>query len=494
MSTAAQNKSNTTDSAKLVKLSTGVVPPQALELERSVLGALLVDDQVIHEVQMVINTSEAFYSKQHQVIYSAVMSLSNSMSPIDLLTVSDQLRKDGNIEIAGGDMYLVELSQMVASSAHIEYHCRIVMQKFVARQTIKLASTMVNDAYSETTDVLDLLAQSTNELSQIQDLTLSGARQLSMSEALVKVRERVEFITNQDEGAITGVTSGLTKIDKFTSGWQPGAYITIGARPGMGKTSLLVGNMVGAAKQGLATGFVSLEMTTEELVSRSVAVDSSFHLSQLLTKGFEKPEYFTKLMSVTDRMQSYKCFFNDSVKDISDIIATARKWKRDNNIGILFIDYLQLITDKSVKSTIREQEIASITRKLKSLAKELKVPVIVPCQLSREVEKRGGSKRPLLSDLRESGAIEQDSDIVAFLYRPDYYGIEPDDDILEENCNSEFIFSKFRAGGTGVVPIFWKGDKTKFYNHSYIEGVSDALPAGGVTPAAAFGNDDDLDF
>jgi replicative DNA helicase len=473
MSNQQQNtvNSKTINGPKLVKLETGQLPPQAIDLERVVLGAMMIDTDIVDEINTIISTPNVFYTKQHQAIFEAITMLVVNMKPVDLLTVSEQLRFNGKLEIAGGSQYIVQLSQLISSTAHTEYHSRILMQKYVSREVIKLANSLIGRAYDDETDVIELLAESSNDISGIQDLMISGTRQMSMSEALEKVAKRVEFLTNKEEGAITGVTCGLSKVDEFTSGWQPGSYVTIGARPGMGKTSFLVGNMVGASKQKVATGFISLEMSTVELVGRAVAVDSHFHLSQLLTKGFEKPSYFEQLQQVTDRMKTYNCHFNDEVTDISDILSVARKWKRDNNIGILFIDYLQLISDRSYKGSMREQEISSITRKIKLLAKELKIPIIVPAQLSRKVEDRGGAKRPLLSDLRESGAIEQDSDIVAFLYRPEVYGIDTDDDqdMVDQNCNSELIFSKFRAGGTGTVLLYWKGDKTRFYNHSYIE-------------------------
>jgi len=491
----AFNKANS--NSKLIKLETGQLPPQALDLEQVVLGALMIDTDVVSDITTLLSTQDVFYSKQHQAIYEAITMLAIDMKPVDLLTVCEQLRFNGKLEVSGGMHYIVELTQLVSSTAHTHFHSRILMQKYIGRQVIKMASNLIGRAYDDDTDVIELLAESSNELSAIQDLMMSGVRQMTMSEALDKVEQRVEFLSKQDEGAITGVTCGLTKVDKFTSGWQPGSYVTIGARPGMGKTSLLVGNMVGASKQKVATGFISLEMNTVELVGRAVAVDSHFHLSQLLTKGFEKDSYFVQLREVTDRMKKYNCHFNDQVSDITDIIATARKWKRDNNIGILFIDYLQLIGDRSYKGSMREQELSRITRKIKLLAKELMIPVIVPAQLSRKVEDRGGAKRPLLSDLRESGAIEQDSDIVAFLYRPEVYGIDTDDDLdmVAENCNTEFIFSKFRAGGTGTVLIYWKGDKTKFYNHAYIEQSHQDISQHAKGTDEAFGiNNDDLPY
>jgi len=466
------------------------IPPHSQELETAIISAMLVDGDCVDTVVNVIKNDVVFYDRKHALVFKAIKSLYVNLTPVDLITVVQQLKEDGTIEQIGGLQFLINISNSVASSANVEFHCRILLEKYVCREAIRLATLMIHDAYDDQVDIFDLISKQTAGLDSITNLLDSGTHQMTMPEALDFVQKRVEMLSNKESDEITGVTSGLKRVDKFTSGWQPGTYITIGARPGMGKTSLLVGNMVAAAKAGVTTGFISIEMPTTELVSRAVAIDSHFHLSQLLTKGFEKQEYFQELYVVRDRMVKYKCHFNDSPsQDISNIINIARKWKRENGLGILFVDYLQLVSDKSVDSRgNREQEIASITRKFKALSKELKIPVIVPCQLSRAVETRGGAKRPLLSDLRESGAIEQDSDIVCFLYRPDYYGLEPEPDIAAENANSELIFSKFRQGGTGTVPIFWKGDKTKFYDHEYIENYSqDAIRLDKVAdPSQAF--------
>lgn len=500
MSNSNKQYSKPYSNNNLKKLDMGMMVPHAGDIEAAILSALLVDNGAIHEVRPLIKDSETFYHAKHQHIYQAIADLADNMEAIDLLTVVEKLKTNGKLDAVGGNAAIIELSQIVSTTAHIEEHCRIVLQKYVAREAIKLGREIVGNAYDPETDVIELLAKCTNNLSDIQDITLRGAKQMTMSEALDKVGDRVQFLSNRDDDAeLTGVTSGLSKVDKFTSGWQPGSYVTIGARPGMGKTAFLVGNMVAAAKAKIPTGFISLEMTTVELVGRAVSNDSHFHLSQLLTKGFEKPEYFQKFSEVKGRMVNYPCHFNDEVTDITDIIAVARKWKRDNNIGILYVDYLQLISDNSYKGNMREQELSRITRKIKLLAKELKIPVIVPAQLSRECEKRGGSKRPILSDLRESGAIEQDSDIVTFLYRPEVYGIDPNDDpdMVDEKCNSELIFAKFRAGGTGTVLLHWQGDKTKFYNHAYVkpdeyQGSNQPQPA---TPSQAFDvPKDDLAF
>lgn len=471
----------------------GMVPPQAVDIEVKILGSLLTTADAIHDVMAVIKEPQVFYKPAHVMVYKAVLSLVDKMAPVDMITVGQELRKLGYFEKVGGDRFLVELVSQSISTAHIEHHCRILLQKYISRETIRVSNDVVGKAYDDTTDVIDLLADVSNQYSNLQDLTLTGTQQMTMEQALEKVAKRVEFLSTKEEGEITGITCGLSKVDQFTSGWQPGQYITIGARPGMGKTSLLVGNMVGAAKAGKVTGFISLEMTTEELVARAVANDSNFHLSQLLTKGFEKDSYFHKLSEVKSKMSKYKCYYDDETRDITDIIAVARKWKRDHGLDILFVDYLQLISDKSYKGTVREQELSRICRKIKSLAKELQIPVIVPAQLSRDVEKRGGSKRPVLSDLRETGAIEQDSDIVCFLYRPEYYGIDSsdDEDMVNEDCNSELIFAKFRQGGTGSVLIYWKGDKTKFYNHAYRQ-FENNVPQG--SPNDAFGDKDDLAF
>lgn len=471
----------------------GMVPPQAVDIEVMILGSLLTTADAIHEVANVIKEPKVFYKPAHVMVYKAILSLVDKMAPVDMITVGQELRKLGYFEKVGGDRFLVELVRRSISTAHIEHHCRILLQKYISRETIRVSNEVISKAYDDTTDVIDLLADVSNQYGNLQDLTLTGSQQMTMEQALEKVAKRVEFLSTKKADEITGITSGLTKVDKFTSGWQPGQYITIGARPGMGKTSLLIGNMVSAAKSGKVTGLISIEMNTVELVARAVANDSNFHLSQLLTKGFEKDSYFHKLSDVKAKMSKYKCLFNEDVVDIADIIAVARKWKRDNGLDILFIDYLQLITDNSYKGKVRDQELSRVCRKIKSLAKELEIPVIVPAQLSREVEKRGGSKRPVLSDLRETGAIEQDSDIVCFLYRPEYYGIDPseDQDMVNEDCNSELIFAKFRQGGTGSVLIYWKGDKAKFYNHAYRQ-FENNVPQG--SPNDAFGDKDDLAF
>lgn len=470
------------------------VPPNAVDLEVAVIGALLSDNKCVDDVVTLLKSDVVFYDRKNSFVFNAIKTLCHKMSPVDLLTVSQQLKEQGTHDHAGGDKYLIDCTMRCNSAAHVDYHCRILLQKYVCREAIKMASQMIHDAYDDQVDIFDLISKQTSNLDKIVSMLDTGAHQMTMPEALDFVQKRVEILSNKGDDEITGVTSGLCRIDKFTSGWQPGTYITIGARPGMGKTSLLVGNMVAAAKSGVATGFISIEMPTTELVARAVAIDSHFHLSQLLTKGFEKIEYFQQLYEVRNKMVNYKCLFNDSPsQDISQIINIARKWKRDHKLGILFVDYLQLVSDKSIDSrSNREQEISSITRKFKALSKELSIPVIVPCQLSREVEKRGGSKRPLLSDLRESGAIEQDSDIVAFIYRPEYYGMEPDDDVVKANANSEIIFAKFRQGGTGQVPVFWKGDKTKFYDHEWVDFSANPFSIKPVSPDDAFDITKDL--
>ncbi|WP_431471941.1 replicative DNA helicase [Nonlabens sp. SCSIO 43208] len=470
----------------------GMVPPQAVDIEVMILGSLLTTADAIHEVANVIKEPKVFYKPAHVMVYKAVLSLVDKMAPVDMITVGQELRKLGYFEKVGGDRFLVELVSQSISTAHIEHHCRILLQKYIARQTILLSNEIASKAYDDTTDVIDLLADVSNQYSNLQDLTLSGSKQPSFTDVLKKVEQRVEIISSKDSDALTGVTCGLSKLDKWTSGWQPGELIIPAARPSMGKTAFMIGGMNAAAKQDLACGFISLETTTVKLVTRQVAQDSHFHLTQLLTKGFDKLEDFEKLRKVTQAMSGYKCYYNDQAYDISDIIAVARKWVRDHQIKILYIDYLQLIKDRSYKGDNRERQVSGISRKLKLLAKELNIPVVAPSQLSRKCEDRP-SKRPVLSDLRESGSIEQDADIVFFIFRPEVYGIDPkdDEDMVRENCNMEFIIAKFKDGPVGSVLGYFKADKTKFYNHDYIP-YENYVAQG--SPSDAFGDKDDLAF
>lgn len=435
--------------------------PQALDLEQAVLGALLIDTSVADVCIPVLKSPEVFFKEEHRNIFKAIQSLYNDNEPIDLLTVSQKLKSFGKLEESGGDFYLIGLTQKISSGAHSEFYSRILVQKMMARKIIEFNSRITALAYDETTDILELMSKWSNEFDKINEFVLSGRSTIDFPEALRELGKRVEMLTNQEENYIDGIRTGFASIDKHTGGYKAGNLIVIGARPGMGKTSYVLRTVLENIKQNIPVGMISLEMDIIELTARMVALDTNFHLSQLLKKGFEKTSYFQTYLDNAYRMEKYPVYIDDSAKsDVIDVISQARLWVRLFGIKLLVVDYLQLMVDGVKKNPV--EEMTSISRKMKLLAKELQIPVILLSQLSREVEKRT-DKRPRLSDLRESGAIEQDADIVKFIYRPQYYGFEiTDNDMIANGTDSEIIFAKYRAGSVGTACLKWIGDKTKF--------------------------------
>jgi replicative DNA helicase len=450
------------DHMKVVQLHQGMVMPQAIDIEQAVLGVLMIDMKCQDECLMILKSPDVFYTEQHQVIFEAIQALYDAAEQIDMLTVPAKLRTMGKLEVAGGDYYIITLTQKISSGAHIEYYSRILLQMYIKRQIIKNASAFAGQAYLETVDSLELLQQWSDSLDNITAITMTGGSEISYAKALDIVEKRIEQLSHKQDEALTGIDTGFRKINEQTAGYQPGELIIVAARPGMGKSAYMLRPVLRNASKGIAVGIISLEMSVYEIASRTVAIDTNFHLKQITKEGFTKPEYFTTFSKHKHRMNAYPILMDDSAKsDIRDIVATLRLWKRKHNIGFAVIDYLQLITD-STKGGNREQEVASISRKLKMLCKELSIPMMVLSQLSRAVETRGSSKRPLLSDLRESGAIEQDANIVTFLYRPEYYKIEPDDELLSIGADSEAIFAKYRGGAPFEAGLKWIGDHTKY--------------------------------
>lgn len=497
------------------ELQNGKLPPAAIDFEKAVLGAMLIDDKASDEVFGIISSPEVFFKESHKNVFTAIQNLYNAGEPIDMLTVSQKLRTLQLLDVSGGDFYLIGLTQCVASSAHVEYHSRIILQKFMARQTIMFSSKIIALAYDDSTDIFELLARWQKEFDAVSDFTNTGRATMSFPSALQNLKQEVELLTaNKEEIKLVGVNTGFDRLNRYTGGYRNQDLVIVAARPGMGKTSYVLKCAIENLKQNAGVGFVSLEMSIEQLTARAVAIDTNFHLKQLLKTGFEHKEYFATYTAHQERMNAYPFFIDDAGRtDITDIVITSKLWVRKHGIKLLIIDYLQLMTDRSAKGNNRENEISSISRRLKRLAKELNITVIALSQLSRAVETRGGSKRPMLSDLRESGAIEQDADIVQFLYRPDYYKIDMCEDdyepamhsLIAAGANSEVIFAKYRGGSTNTTLLRWVGDKTKFVDvecsedmqsletsESFIE--NKPLPA--INPAEAFGGDNDkeIDF
>lgn len=450
----------------------GLQPPQATDIEQAVLGSMLNDKSGLDEALMILRTPQIFYKPEHQSIFAAIAEIYSAGNPVDLLTVADRLKANGKLEDVGGDYYLIQLVQKVSSSAHIEFHSRVLLQKYMKRKVISLCGGIANLAYAESTDVFELLSRWQKEFDGVSDLTSKGRETDTLAQSLEKLRDRVELMSQKTEQVLLiGKPTGFVSEDQHTGGFRDGTLVIIAARPGMGKTAKVLKTIVSNLKVQNSVGMFSLEMPMDELTARLVAIDTDFHLGQLTKKGFSKPEYYLSLSKHSDRMKEYPLVVDDSgVSDITDIVIKAKMWKRVHNIQLLVIDYIQLMKDTSCRGN-REQEVASISRRLKLLAKELELPVIALSQLSRAVETRGGSKRPLLSDLRESGAIEQDADIIQFLYRPKYYNITDWDNeyqdekhlrALDLGADSEVIYAKYRGGSLGVLLLKWVGDKTKF--------------------------------
>ncbi len=448
----------------VIALEKGKIPPQAIDLEEVVLGAMMIDKKGVDEIIDILNP-EVFYKESHQHIYDAIRTLFENGEPIDLLTVSEQLRQMAKLDKAGGDYYLIQLTQKVSSSAHIEYHARIILQKYIQRSLIKISNEIIEEAYDETTDVFDLLDHAESRLYEVTQGNIKRSSETAQS-LVIQAKKKIEEISNKE--GLSGIPSGFDRLDKLTSGWQPSDLIIVAARPGMGKTALTLSMARNiAVGQGIPVAFFSLEMASVQLITRLISSETGLSSEKLRTGKLEKHEW-EQLNHKVSALEKAPLFIDDTPSlSIFDLRAKARRLASQHGIKMVVIDYLQLMTaGGSQKNGNREQEISMISRNLKALAKELDVPVIALSQLSRAVETRGGSKRPLLSDLRESGAIEQDADIVSFIYRPEYYKIDEWDD--EERSptdgQAEFIVAKHRNGGLDNIRLKFIGHLGKFDN------------------------------
>tara|TARA_B110000263_G_scaffold40570_2_gene32334 strand:+ start:1904 stop:3421 length:1518 start_codon:yes stop_codon:yes gene_type:complete len=449
---------------QVVSFERGKLPPQAIDLEEVVLGAMMIDKKGVDTVIDILH-SEAFYKESHQFIFESIVKLFENTEPIDLLTVSAKLRADGKLEKIGGDYYLIQLTQKVSSSAHIEYHARIILQKYIQRSLIKISTEIIEDSYDETKDVFDLLDSAESKLYDVTQGNIKKSTETAQN-LVIQAKRKIEDISNKD--GLSGVPSGFSEVDKLTSGWQPSDLVIIASRPGMGKTALTLSmarNMAVAKK--IPVAFFSLEMSSIQLITRLISSETGLSSEKLRTGDLEKFEW-EQLNVKVSALENAPLYIDDTPSlSIFDLRAKARRLSSQFGIKLIVIDYLQLMSaGGSNKTGNREQEISTISRNLKALAKELNIPVIALSQLSRAVETRGGSKRPILSDLRESGAIEQDADIVSFIYRPEYYKIDEWDD--EERSPSagqaEFIVAKHRNGGLNNIKLKFVPNLGKFEN------------------------------
>ena len=451
-----------TENQAIVNLSDGKIPPQAIDLEEAVLGAMLIDEKGVNEIIELLSP-EVFYKRSHQLIYESIERLFRESEPIDLLTVSADLKKNKNFEPAGGDFYLISLSQKVSSSAHIEFHSRIIIQKYIQRKLITISNEIIQKSYNESTDVMDLLDEAESKLYDVAQGNIKTSTE-SAQNLVIRAKARIEEIAKQE--GLSGVSTGFEKLDKLTSGWQPSDLVIIAARPGMGKTALALSMARNiSVQQKIPVAFFSLEMSSVQLITRLISSETGLTSDKLRTGKLADHEWQQLNIKVSD-LESSPLFIDDSPSlTIFELRAKARRLASSHGIKLIIIDYLQLMNiGSSNKAGNREQEISTISRNLKALAKELDIPVIALSQLSRAVETRGGTKRPILSDLRESGAIEQDADIVSFLYRPEYYGISEWDDDMKtpSDGQGEFIVAKHRNGALDSIKLKFIPNLGKF--------------------------------
>jgi len=463
----------------------GRVPPQAIDFEKAVIGSLLLNSQTIDEVITILN-KDSFYETKHQYIFSAIFELFKSRKPIDLLTVSQELKKNHELEIAGGAAYLAQLTSKIASTANVEYHARIVSEKYIQREIIRLSSELLSEAFSEGADIFDLINNVEAGLFEITSKNIKKNAD-EMRDLVYQSILEIEEARNNPDG-ISGIPTGLFELDKITAGWQRSDMIVIAARPAMGKTAFVLSmarNIAVDFNKGVA--FFSLEMSSIQLTKRLISSETRIQSNKLRTGNlaeFEMQQLHSRIKKLIDAP-----IYIDDTPGISifDFRAKCRRLKSTKNIEIIIIDYLQLMTGGPQKgNTNREQEISLISRTIKEIAKELNVPIIALAQLSRSVELRGGEKRPIMSDLRESGSIEQDADIVSFLYRPEYYGFNQTEDGQSNDKVAEIMIEKHRNGDTGVVRLAFEGEFTLFRNiDDYQE---DAPKNNMITPDGSFEN------
>lgn len=474
----------------------GKIPPQAKELEEAVLGAIMIEKGVFDVVIEILKKPECFYVEAHQKIFYACMELANKNQAIDILTVVEELRFRGDLDLVGGAFYVSKLTNMVASSANVEAHAKIVLQKYIQRELIKLSSEIVSDAFEDTTDVFDLLDDAEAKLFNITNNYLKNDYN-DIIGAMTESIERIDNLRKQTDD-ISGVPSGFQELDKLTYGWQPSDLIILAARPAVGKTAFalnLIRNAAMHPTKPVPVAFFSLEMSSSQLVNRLLAAESEILLEKISRGKMEDFEYSHLQNFGINRLAQSKIFIDDTAAlNIFEFRAKARRLVNKEGVKLIVIDYLQLMTGNKERNGNREQEISGISRNLKVLAKELKIPIIALSQLSRAVESRKESNKvPQLSDLRESGAIEQDADMVMFIYRPEYHDIQNDEMGESVKGLTEIKIAKHRNGSLGDIKLMARLEIQKFEEYSAAKTMKRIIPSGSYTQLPSKMNDLDED-
>jgi replicative DNA helicase len=455
-------RKSTNNNLQLSSLEHGKLPPQALDLEEAVLGSMLLEKEAVNSVIDILQ-AKSFYKESHQKIFEVIKDLFGRSEPIDILTITNELKLKGELEIVGGAYYISQLTNRVASAANVEFHARIISQKYIQRELIRISTEIITDAYDETTDVFALLDKAESGLFGVTEGNVRKNYD-SMSELVRNAIKQIESAKGQD-GSVTGVPSGFTDLDRMTSGWQPSDLVILAARPAMGKTAFALTLARNAAidfQKGVAV--FSLEMASIQLVTRLISGESELS-SHKLRNGNLRNDEIEQIHAKIGGLTEAPIFIDDTPAiSVFELRAKARRLKSQHDIQMLIVDYLQLMTagGDGKGGGNREQEISTISRSLKSIAKELTIPVIALSQLSRAVESRGGDRRPQLSDLRESGSIEQDADMVIFINRPEYYGLTEDEDGNSTIGVANIIIAKHRNGAVGDVQLKFTSELAKF--------------------------------
>lgn len=460
------SRKRTANKEVMLPLDLGKLQPQALDFEEAVLGALMLEKDAYSIVSDILKP-ESFYDHKHQLIYSAIVSLAGKQHPIDILTVMEELRRSEHLDEVGGAVYITTLSERVASAAHIDYHARIIAQKYLARELIRFSSQVTNKAFDETVDVDDLMQEAESKLFEISQRNVK--KDVTQINPVIKeAMNLLQIAANRADG-FSGLQTGFTDLDKITSGWQNSDLVIIAARPAMGKTAFVLSmakNM--AINYGYGVALFSLEMSNVQLVNRLIVNTCEIQGEKIKTGRLADYEW-QQLDAKIKELYDAPIYVDDTPSlSVFELRTKARRLVREHGIKIIIIDYLQLMNASGMNFGSREQEVSMISRSLKGLAKELNIPIIALSQLNRGVEGRQGAegKRPQLSDLRESGAIEQDADMVCFIHRPEYYKILEDEKGNSLVGLAEIIIAKHRNGATGDVRLRFKNEFARFENPS----------------------------
>ncbi|MDC3105155.1 replicative DNA helicase [bacterium] len=470
----------------------GKLQPQALELEEAVLGALMIDNESLSDTIDSLQP-EYFYKPDNQKIFEAIINLFNNSKPVDILTVSEELKRMDALDSVGGMIYISQLTNNISSSSNTEFHARIIAEKFIKRSLISISNNIIGDAFNDTIDIFDLLNTAEEKLFNVTEGTLRKSYD-KMSILIKGALDNIEVLRQKEDG-LSGVPSGFTKLDRVTSGWQNSDLVIVAARPGMGKTAFALSMARNIAiNHEKAIGFFSLEMSSEQLVSRLIASEAELSASKLRRgdlKDYEMVQLHEKIKQLSDA----QIYIDDTpALTVFELRAKARRLVKNHNVEIILIDYLQLMSAGGNAGN-REQEISTISRSLKGIAKELKIPVVALSQVNRGVESRTGtgSKRPMLSDLRESGAIEQDADIVTFIYRPEYYKIYEWDNGDDSRSQAEIIIAKHRNGALENIRLKFTAEFAKFSDIDYFDNFSSNLDDESMisTVSSSMNNDND---